>query len=140
MIDSKELHIGSHVLVDGVRARVIRIDEPMKDEIPKYTLLRFKALIDGEWRECGGPADSGKVEPIPITKELLTELGFLKMEEHGSVSVWMRRDIRIDFYGTRITAMVGNDYNKCTINPIYHLHELETFLYLTTKTELIKEE
>lgn len=140
MIDSKELHIGSHVMVDGVRARVIRIDEPMKDEIPKYTLLRFKAFIDGEWRECGGPADSGKVEPIPITKELLTELGFLKMEEHGSVSVWMRRDIRIDFYGTRITAMVGNDYNKCTINPIYYLHELEAFLYLTTKTELIKEE
>lgn len=139
MIDPKELRIGSHVMVNGVRARVIRIDEPMEHEIPPCTLLRFKAMVDGEVRDCGCPADSDKVEPIPITAELLEELGFLKMEAHGSVSVWMRRDIRIDFYGTRITATVGNVYNKCTINPIYYLHELEAFLYLTTKIELIKE-
>lgn len=143
MIDPKTLHIGSHVMVNGVRARVIRIDEPKDEhEMPPCTLLRFKALSNGKWYDCGCPADSGKVEPIPITAELLTELGFLKMEEHGSMSVWLTHNIRIDFDDTRIAAMVGNenDYtNRCTISPIHYLHELEAFLYLTTKTELIKE-
>ena len=81
MIDPKTLCIGSHVMVDGVRARVIRIDEPKDEhEIPPCTLLRFKALANGKWYDCRCPADSDKVEPIAITSELLTEFGFLKME------------------------------------------------------------
>ena len=134
MIDPKTLHIGSHVMVNGVRVRVTAIESHLTG-----TVLGYCATIDGDKFTCGSLSINDGVEPIPITAELLTELGFLKMEEHCSVSVWMRRDIRIDFYGTRITAMVGNDYNKCKINPIYYLHELEAFLCLTTKTELIKE-
>ena len=129
MIDPKTLHIGSHILVNGKQVEIESIinDSQIGCYTPNYD----------DWFGCDPREDS--VEPIPITKELLTELGFLKMEEHGSVSVWMRRNIRIDFYGTRITAMVGNDYNKCEISSICHLHELEAFLYLTAKTELIKE-
>ena len=138
MIDSKELHIGSHVLIDGVRARVIRIDEPMKDEIPKYTLLRFKAFIDGEWRECGGPADSGKVEPIPITAELLTELGFGCIARYNE-SWWQRDNKRIKIKGNYVEVEVYQGFYDATWRCVY-LHELEAFLYLTTKTELIKEE
>ena len=128
MIDPKELRIGAHISVNNERVVV--------DEITNNSLVAY-ITPDGNWEACS--PDEDWVEPIPITKQLLTELGFLKMEEHGSVSVWMRRDIRIDFYGERITAKVGNDYNKCSICPICYLHELESFLYLTTKTELIKE-
>ena len=142
MIDPKTLYIGSHVMVDGVRARVIRIDEPKDEhEIPPCTLLRFKTLSDGKWYDCGGPADSGKVEPIPITAELLTELGF----ELGN-SIWRKMlnpeqciylcgDDSLGNYDVRIhVAPCGFSSFECT-----YLHELEAFLYLTTKTELIKE-
>ena len=130
MIDPKELRIGAHISVTNERVVV--------DEITNNSLVAY-ITPDGNWEACS--PDEDWIEPIPITDELLTELGFLKMEEHGSVSVWLRRNIRIDFYDTRIVAMVGNenDYtDRCTISPIHYLHELEAFLYLTTKTELIK--
>ena len=142
MIDSKELHIGSHVLVDGVRARVIRIDEPMKDEIPKYTLLRFKALIDGKWRECGGPADSGKVEPIPITAELLTELGFKMTNEIGDEHhiAWVREkpwDAYIE-YNMNVKLFFAH-FGPFNVIRVDYLHEAEFAFYLAYKQELIKE-
>lgn len=160
MIDPKTLHIGSHVMVDEVRARVIRIDEPKDEhEIPPCTLLRFKALANGKWYDCGGPADSGKVEPIPITAELLTELGF----EKETIDAWNPKTWYVDaeyaklkangetLIVPRITIQYINVTNPFWFVSAYgedmgdnkmavrYLHELEAFLYLTTKTELIKE-
>lgn len=142
MIDPKELRIGSHVLVDGVVARVIRIDEPKDEhEIPPCTLLRFKALIDGEWRDCGSLADSDKVEPIVITEKLLTELGFELREHYWRMIfnpnqwIYICKDNEKDYYNARIHSDIDmNTSFRCK-----YLHELESFLYLTTKTELIKE-
>lgn len=144
MIDPKTLRIGSHVMVNGVRARVILIDEPKdKHEMPSCTLLRFKTLIDREWRDCGCPADSDKVKPIPITAELLTELGFEKSEDNirrkiftPNQWIYICRDNDKDYYNARIHS----DINMNTSFRCKYLHELEAFLYLTTKTELIKEE
>ncbi|MDE5886422.1 MAG: hypothetical protein K2H46_02420 [Muribaculaceae bacterium] len=145
MIDPKTLHIGSHVIVDGVRARVIRIDEPKDEhEIPPYTLLRFKAFIDGKWWNCGCPADADKVEPIPITAELLTELGFEKRES-GLFAKEYAPDswIFLTIYTTKELCKVNvypSDPRKEASSVLNcYLHELEAFLYLTTKTELIKE-
>ncbi|MBD5302408.1 MAG: hypothetical protein HDS16_05370 [Bacteroides sp.] len=145
MIDPKTLHIGSHVMVNGVRARVIRIDEPKDEhEIPPCTLLRFKALIDGKWHDCGGPADADKVEPIPITEELLMELGFEKRES-GSFTKEYAPDswVFITLYTTKELCKVNiypsDPRKEVSIVLGCYLHELEQFLYLTTKTELIKE-
>lgn len=145
MIDPKELRIGSHVMVNGVRARVILIDEPKdKHEMPSCTLLRFKTLIDREWRDCGCPADSDKVKPIPITAELLTELGFEKRES-GSFAKEYAPDswMFITLHATKGLCKVGI-YPADPIREVSgflncYLHELESFLYLITKTELIKE-
>lgn len=160
MIDPKTLHIGSHVMVNGVRARVIRIDEPKDEhEIPPCTLLRFKAFSNGKWYDCGSPADSGKVEPIPITAELLTELGF----EKEIIDAWNPKTRYVDAEYAKLKASgeklivprITIQYINVT-NPFWsvsaygenmednkmavrYLHELEAFLYLTTKTELIKE-
>ena len=144
MIDPKTLRIGSHVMVDGVRARVIRIDEPKDEhEIPPCTLLRFKTLSDGKWYDCGGPADADKVESIPITAELLTELGFTNTSSTRRIvytkgceydGLWVEvRNLK-----DRWEVFVSNNDWDGRIAVCY-LHELEQFLYLTTKTELIKE-
>lgn len=123
MIDINTLHIGSHVLIGGERREVFGLGCGRVSYLPHPVSSISESVLAEE------------VEPIPITEELLRELGLLKMEEHGSVSVWMNRNIRIDIIGERMTAMVGID----CISPVRYLHELEAFLYLTTKTELIKE-
>ena len=135
MIDPKTLYIGSHVMVDGVRARVIRIDEPKDEhEIPPCTLLRFKTLSDGKWYDCGGPADSGKVEPIPITAELLTELGFHEVKD-TYFSDWHKGWLKItNNTGQAHPWWVYNGFIK-----LYYLHQLENLYYLMNKEELIKE-
>lgn len=142
MIDPKELHIGSHVMVNGVRAEVIRIDEPVGDEYPQCTMLRLKAIIDMTRRTCACPANSDKIEPIPITAELLTELGFEKSEDNirrkiftPNQWIYICRDNDKDYYNARIHS----DINMNTSFRCKYLHELEAFLYLTSKTELIKD-
>lgn len=58
--DIKTLRIGSHVLVDGKRERVRGLDED------NGLIIRFPAEY----------VMACEVEPIPITAELLAELGF----------------------------------------------------------------
>lgn len=162
MIDPKELRIGSHVMVDGVRARVIRIDEPKDEhEIPPCTLLRFKALANGKWYDCGGPADADRVEPIALTAELLEELGFEKVTlqtrpkpiiqyvdaesikaQAEDLDVRVVPRITIQHINVRnpfwTVSAYGEDMEDNRM-AVRYLHELEAFLYLATKTELIKE-
>lgn len=143
MIDPKTLHIGSLVMVDGVRARVIRIDEPKDEhEIPPCTLLRFKALVDGEWRDCGCSADSDKVEPIPITAELLRELGFKMTNEIGDEHhvAWVREkpwDAYIEY--NMNAKLFFAHFGPFNVIRVDYLHEAEYAFYLAYKQELIKE-
>ena len=142
MIDPKTLHIGSHVMVDGVRARVTDI-ETNYDSLGA-THLRFCAVIDGEKRLCRAYSYRDNVEPIPITAELLTELGFEKRES-GSFAKEYAPDswVFITLYATKKLCKVGiypaDSIKEASGVLSCYLHELESFLYLTIKTELIKE-
>lgn len=157
MIDVKELRIGSYVLVNGVRARVIAIGKWYQ-----FYHLTCMAIIDGELRKCGSYVDSGHIEPIPITEELLSELGFVKetlphlpfeliryidgesarcREVHKPAVVVPR--ITLDYAGRIPTpfwqaTVLDDKVTQCRAD-INYLHELENFVYLTTKTELIKD-
>lgn len=74
-VDVKSLRIGSHILVNGKRERVRGLDED------NGLIVRFPA----EYVNANG------VEPIPITPELLKELGFeeRRMEyRYGKPDVW----------------------------------------------------
>lgn len=145
MIDPKELHIGSHILYNGKRERVRGLDED------GGLIIRFPAEY----------VLASEVEPIPITEELLTELGFEK------VTLQTRPKPIIQYVDAESIKAQAEDLNvrvvpRITIqyinvtNPFWsvlaygenmednkmavrYLHELEQFLYLTTKTELIKE-
>lgn len=61
MVDIKTLRIGSHVLVEGKRERVRGMDED------NGLIVRFPAEY----------VMANEVEPIPITPEILKELGFV---------------------------------------------------------------
>lgn len=70
-VDVKQLRIGSHVLVNNKRERVRGLDED------NGLIIRFPAEY----------VLASEVEPIPITPELLKELGF---EWRKDSSCWLR--------------------------------------------------
>lgn len=131
MIDIKELHIGSHVRIGGKICRIAAIDA-----------LNGQIGIDAYTMDAKGVKHPfgykiEDVEPIPITEELLTELGFECIARYNE-SWWQRGNKRIKIKGNYVEVEVYQGFYDATWRCVY-LHELEAFLYLTTKTELIKE-
>lgn len=133
MIDPKELYIGSHVLYNGKRMVVCCISGAVYGA--DISLIEPKEIVVHKdvWA-CN-------IEPIPITAELLEELGFELREDYWrkifnpNQWIYIRKDDDEDYYNARIHS----DINVNTSFRCKYLHELEAFLYLTTKTELIKE-
>ena len=130
-IDIKELRVGSIVSIGGKMRRIAAIDALNRQiGIDAYT-----TDAKGVKRPFGYKIED--IEPIPITEELLTELGFEKRKERGSVSRWEHStNMAITIWGERMELTIGD---ILAVEPVHYLHELEAFLYLTTKTELIKE-
>lgn len=85
-VDIKTLRIGSHILVNGKRERVRGLDED------NGLIIRFPAEY----------VNANEVEPISITPEILTEIGFKYHEyDNGKLWEWDLPD------GTRITAILN---------------------------------
>lgn len=146
-VDVKSLRIGSHILVNGKRERVRGLDDD------NGLIVRFPAEY----------VNANEVEPIPITAELLKELGFeeRRMEyRYGKPDVWyidsesaqiekgnnlVVPTIHVYSLGNvgyadwwEIKVVTGDKpmrYGNCTVR---YLHESELFLALHN-IELIKE-
>lgn len=136
MIDINTLHIGSTVSIGGKMQRVSAIDALNGQiGIDAYTID-----TKGVKHPFGYKIED--VEPIPITEELLTELGFEKAPFKS-----YRRDLGesepfIHFHyitDGRWRMEVSDDTRNHGNIACEYLHQAEAFLYLTTKTELIKE-
>lgn len=130
MIDPKELRVGATVSIGGKMQRVAAIDA-----------LNGQIGIDAYTTDAKGVKHPfgykvEDVEPIPITEELLRELGFEIKEEFGNVSAWKKDNLIVKIIGERkVVSFVDKMHSLETC----YLHELEAFVYLATKTELIKE-
>ena len=138
MIDPKELRIGAHVLYNGKRMAVMSC---VSDAADRAYISLFEPTSQTHYPAIG----SGDIEPIALTPELLTELGFELTTNYGGVLEYEKGVIQIQFWGDRIGfhIIVGGEQEitkrGMAIRSIRYLHELEAFLYLATKTELIKE-
>ena len=138
MIDPKTLHIGSTVSIGGKMHRIVAIDA-LNGQIG---INAYTTDAKGVKHPFGYKIED--VEPIPITEELLTELGFEKRES-GSFAKEYAPDswVFITLYATRELCKVGiypaDSIKEASGVLSCYLHELESFLYLTIKTELIKE-
>lgn len=125
MILERELHIGAHVLFNGNREEVRSISIP--------------------WVELYGIADflhSDELEPIPLTSELLVELGFKKQE--GGL-IWSRiydKNCYVSFSPFEDNcwslSITPKDYRKRITAFVNNLHEAEAFVRLTLKRELLR--
>lgn len=132
-IDIKTLRIGSHVLMNGVRAKVVRLNTVKYSETETFHILvRGVSPDTGREGECGCFADDKAVQPIPITPELLAELGF----QYRDNTYWERWFLG-SFDIERKEGSSYFDYNSEI--RLEHLHELEDLYYLIYGVELIKE-
>lgn len=133
-VDIKSLRIGSHILVNGVRARVEQLSTLRYSEKEAFHLLvRGISPDTGEVGEVGCFVNDEAVEPIPITPELLKELGF---KYRTPICIWIKasEDKYLSFEqicGTnryRVHLYSGDiDRGKCVCR---YLNEAEAFLAL----------
>lgn len=122
MISIKELRIGNHVLLDGERVEIDEIS--ISGQVGCITQ-------DNDWL---GVDANDRLDPIPITEELLKELGFEKYKEG-----WID-DIKQDYpIFIKIKSHENKNYVSVGGSSLFfkYLHEFETFVYMTTKKELI---
>ncbi len=131
-IDIKTLHIGSHVSIGGERAKLLGVRALGRVSNAKILQYSTNGIVwAGEV-----PADSDRVEPMPLTPALLEELGF--EPKSYEFSIWWQKKsgkhtIEIDKSGLDEWHVMVKGYDFV----IQYLHELESFIYLATQTELI---
>lgn len=128
MVSIKELRIGNHVLWNGERVKV--------DEISIGGAVGLIRQDGSDWFGY----DAFRLEPIPITEELLTELGFEKEYDlHFDYVKKFENELSlfITLHSNGCMRIEVWDNTKHRGNMICHyLHELETFVFMTTKKEL----
>ncbi len=141
-VDIKSLRIGSHILVDGVRARVAQLNTISWGKKPAYHVwARGASPDDGVVREVGCLANDDAIEPIAITPELLKELGFQFRKSAGGS--WCISDKKGGYFYATVcsdsTCVVTHypDFGFQSRVVCTYLHELEAFAYLIAQTELI---
>lgn len=125
-VDVKSLRIGSHISINGERVEV-------------------ESLQGGDMVGCITPdndwfaTESWRFEPIPITPDLLKELGFRK--EDGFMRLWNKdddgRSSYIEFSAIRDKWRLYPSGTNGSQTVVRYLHEAELFLGLHN-IELIK--
>lgn len=132
-IDIRELRIGNHVQLDGERVAIDEIS--ISGQVGCITQ-------DNDWL---GVDANDRLDPIPITEDLLKELGFEKDDDNIlNVPVFSK-----DIDGFFIEVKEFNGYDEWRVHiddcdrdsvgvlDLYYLHELENLVFMTTKKELL---
>lgn len=144
-VDIKTLRIGSHILVNGKRERVGGIR-------PSKLHNSFQVIIQHEASDFSSfgyvPSASDMIEPIPITPEILTEIGF-KYHEYDNGKLWEwdlpdgYKDYGyLEFDEDTTTIWRGRLWHMKEVEMEFKaefLHELENIFYMFYGVELIKE-
>lgn len=125
-IEIESLRIGSHVRLCGHRWRVTSIDA--MDGV--IGVERTITNNEGTERTIGRTVN--EADPIPLSDELLTELGF-KAIEHVGMGHWFLGNFDlIKRKDSRYWEHDGGIY-------LEYLHELEDLYWLKYSSELIKD-
>lgn len=154
MKDIKELRAGAHVEIAGHRYRLAAIDS-LNNEVGIELYV-----MDEAGRKYPKGYKVNDIEPIPITSELLQELGLAKScgdvvafidtksakvmaEKNGenvipTIEVWQDEYTR-PYWIVAVMCSNGDIPLPHGRIAVRYLHELEAFVHLTTKTELIKD-
>ena len=136
-VDIKSLRIGSHILVDGKRVRVMAIDALNR----MIGINAYQTDDNGVKHPFGYEIE--EVEAIPIIPELLKELGFEFRKSAGGS--WCISDKKGGYFYATVcsdsTCVVTHypDFGFQSRVVCTYLHELEAFAYLISQTEIISD-
>lgn len=118
-----ELRIGNLVLYEG---RVVKVEQITKKKIGYHR-------YEGETRM--NYARLQEVEPIPITEELLTKIGFVKRIYSDKIFAYGEGMLSTVYFIESTMIDIETEDNGATIR-CTHLHQLQNAYYLVTKQEL----
>lgn len=128
-IDPKELRIGSHVSFKKKRIKIVGIPYPnVYDNMSRNIYWRS----EDDFNYIGVDCADERLTPIPITPELLTELGF----EYRDNTYW-ERWFKGGFDIERKEDSKYFDYSRKL--RLESLHELENLYYMIYGVELIND-
>ena len=130
MIDIRDLRINNTVWFNDKRVKITAIDN-MDDE--PFVKTNFR---DDKWLHAK------LIDPIPITQELLKELGF----EVRVLTYKLKAEIEIDEFFISLDKVKNADFFELYIYNqslresqnmlVRDLHTLQNFVFITTKKEL----
>lgn len=133
-IDIKTLHIGSHVEYKGKIVRICSLKTNMANYDEGKGKPRCYSCMKAYYKY---------LQPIPITPDLLTELGFIREPNVGKMNfdyLWISKDENSDvcwLYGEKDNFFLLQSGAFGQIH-VKYLHEAEAFLALHG-VELVKE-
>lgn len=136
MIDIKELTIGSHLLLCEIRVEVITVDG-------LNNLIGLKGYSTFQYgKEFSVGNEPQNLDPIPITEELLKELGFEKNNGIGGYDYKKDFDkcaVFVTLIGEWCRFETWDEKSMRNFGNILcqHLHQAESFVYSTIKKELL---
>lgn len=146
MIDLKQLRIGSHVEMCGKRQKITALYAPQG----QIGIDAFKDGVDGTKHPIAYETDTFK--PIKVTNKLLEEMGFKPTENCFRPANYILSreiigfDVLVFYWGdkresdTEWNVQITNAKDNLVLDADFtYLHELETYVYLTTGEELIKD-
>lgn len=155
MIDIQSLHIGSHVLLvdNEIVPGITYLEKGVRYKVTGIDSFNNLISLGDKYEERYGikhalSFNPDNLAPIPITEELLAEISAGKHEKSNKVGdyfvcVWTIGEYQIEFriIGERNIVVIRDYAEPQTLIAesmnIRYLHELEAFIYLTTKQRLI---
>lgn len=137
-MEVKELRIGNYIRYNGCIVSVYAIGNPTPNK-DKHFNNKARVTL---W--CNGLIDAtiDKIEPIPITEELLLKIGFKKDVDANSLYRYAIDnclfEIRLWDIGTLIKLEIYSEDNvrKVHLPKTPNLHQLQNAYYLVTGKEL----
>lgn len=144
MIDVRDLAIGNWVY-DGERTQFPMWVQTIGED---YVYLNFEGNEADPWEST-----PEELHGIPLTEELLEKLGFMYSDKDSIWTSVFTSKIRVDenrtiriLYAPKVGSVTLADrfevdkghsvrYEHSTIK-VYYLHELQNFVFMTTKQQL----
>ena len=129
MINNRELRIGNYIFVDDIRRKICCIKND--DDAVQSPCIGFEQNSDCEYEI----ADSERVRAIPISDELLKDLGFVF---HDYFKLWQRKKPRKAYTIELDSEYSALDFShRPIVKDMIYLHQLQNLFFSIQGEELL---
>jgi len=128
MINNRELRIGNYIFVDDIRRKICCIKND--DDTLQSPCIGFEQNSDCEYEIV----DSDRVRAIPISDELLRDLGFVF---HDYFKLWQRKQPKKAYTIELDSEYSALDFShRPIVRDMEYLHQLQNLFFSVQGEEL----